>query len=584
MRTPEGNRSTRVRASARNVVTLAALATMLLACGGDDETYLVVTVDRRPAVHDITKLVVVLSNAGSMRTDSLTLSSAEFPVTFSISAPGRTGDIGIAIDGLDAMDTLQGRGFATAQLSEDTANVMLDSADFVVNALYANNQFLSNDFEAVGLQLAAISDGTWTAAFREDCTQCSILARRFDSTGKPVRSELAAGETQFPVNSPTTLTTSGSIPAVAAGLGASALTTLVIWDQFDGGGLGNVACRSFNDKGAAIPGQLPLVADSADVVTVSPLSNGNFVVTYQMFMTTNIVKAVIVKPDCTIVGNAYQLSTTSGSFGARRSHAAANGATIMYTWIVDGDVKMRTGSLAGLTGLTGEMALIAKTASQEVDHVRIAPWQSGFAVAVRWAAATGTGPGKLEVYRVSVTGALMGTPILITDKSGSDFASDKAFGLAQRSDGALMVAWHQCETGPGSCDVYGRILRPTGVPVGDPYVIATSTVSDQVNPSIIALDNMSFVAAWNDSSQLPPDPSGSSVRARILYPPYDDARGVQGATCGAAAPGAPSCGEGLACAMGSDNVQRCYVTCTPPSCPGGGTCSTVDAITSACTF
>jgi hypothetical protein len=216
--------------------------------------------------------------------------------------------------------------------------------------------------------------------------------------------------------------------------------------------------------------------------------------------------------------------------------------------------------------------------------VRIAPWGTGFAVATRWAASSGMGPGKIEVYRVSATGTLMGTPILITDKSGSDFASDKAFGIAQRSDGALMVVWHACETGPGSCEVYGRILRPTGVPVGSEFVIATSTGSDQVNPSIVALDSKSFVAAWNDSSGLEPDQSGSAVRARILYPVYDDARGVLGATCGASAPGAPTCGPGLACAMGTDGVQRCYATCTPPSCPGGGTCSTVDTLTSACTF
>ena len=99
-------------------------------------------------------------------------------------------------------------------LNELTAAVTLDSADFVVNTLYANNQFLSNDFEAVGLQLAALTNGTWTVAFRDDCSQCNVLARRYDATGLPVRSELAAGDTQFPVT--TTLTTSGAIPAVAA--------------------------------------------------------------------------------------------------------------------------------------------------------------------------------------------------------------------------------------------------------------------------------------------------------------------------------------------------------------------------------
>ena len=288
-------------------------------------------------------------------------------------------------------------------------------------------------------------------------------------------------------------------------------------------------------------------------------------------MTTQVVRRAIVRPDCTTLAAAITVSTASGSFGARRSHVASSGASVLYAWVVDGSVHMRYGTNDGtLTGT--ESTPIAATASLEVDHVRISPWGTGFAAAVRWAAPNGMGPGKIEVFRVPATGTspgTMGFPILITENSGSDFASDKAFGIAQRSDGALMVAWHQCATGALSCDVMGRILRPTGVPVGTEFNLATSTGSDQVNPSIAALDNMSFVAAWNDSSGNEPDSNGSAVRARILYPLYDDARGVLGATCGASAPGSPACGTGLACGMGSDMVQRCYQVCTPPSCPGG---------------
>jgi hypothetical protein len=564
-------------------LALATLAGMLSSagCGGDD-TYIIVTVDRRAAVHDVTKLAITLSNAGSMRTDSLDMRDKEFPVTFSVSAPGRTGALGIAIDGLDGDDVLQGRGASTTTTDADTAAVMLDSADFVVNALYAGNQFLSNDFEAVGLQLAALGNGTWTTAFREDCNPCNIIARRFSSQGKPVDSVLAAGDTQFNVS--TTLTTAGAIPAVAS----TPTTTLIVWDFFDTVGTGQgVACRALNETGGGTPGQLTLSTDSADVVTASPLSNGNFVVTWQSFITSmQVIRSVIVKPDCTTLAAPITVSTTSGMFGARRSHAASNGASVLYAWVVDGSVHMRYGTNAGpLTGT--ESTPIAATAALEVDHVRLAPWGSGFVAAVRWGAPNGMGPGKLEVYRIPATGGspvTMGTPVLITDKSGSDFASDKAFAVAERGDGALMVAWHMCTAGAGTCDVFGRILRPTGVPVGEELVLATTTGSDQINPSLAALDNTSFVAAWNDSSTAPPDPAGSAVRARILYPVYDDARGILGATCGASAPGAPDCGAGLACAMGSDSVQRCYQTCTPPSCPGGGTCSTVDTITSACTF
>lgn len=552
---------------------------VLAACGGD-ESYTIVTVNKRAAVHGPVKLEVTLSNAGSMRTDSLDIGSNEFPVTFSISAPGRIGDLGISIDALDATGALVGRGSGTTTVGAPAASVMLDSADFVVNALYANNQFLSNDFEAVGLQLAA-SNGTWTAVFREDCTQCTILARRFDSTGKPVRSALAAGDTQFLVNAPDLFTTNGSIPATASANGV----TIVVWDFFDT--VDGVSCRAIDEQGNATTDELAITNDTADVVTATGLSNGNFAVTWQTFVSPQyVVKGVIVTPACNTLQNMtpYTLSATGTS--ATRSHVASNGNTVLYAWVAGNEAHVRTGPLTGIP-LNPEIILVPRTSSMDVEHVRVAPWQDGFALAVRWASTMSTGPGKIEVYRVSTAGTmptLQGSPILITDKSGSDFASNQAFGIAQRSDGALMITWHACPTGPGSCDVYGRILRPTGVPVGEPFVIPTTTGSDQVRPSVVALDNTSFAVAWNDSSGIEPDQSGSAVRARILYPVYDDARSVIGAMCGASAPGAPSCGDGLACAMGSDAVQRCYATCTPPSCPGGGTCTKVDETTSACTF
>ena len=547
---------------------------------GEDESYVIVSVDRRPAVHDAASLKVTLSNSGSMRTDDLVLAGADFPLTFSVSAPGRTGDLGIAIDALDEFGRLVGRGAGRTTLDSDTATVVLDSADFVINSIPAGNQFLSNDFEAVGLQLAATASGNWMAVFRDECTNCNILGRRFDATGLPVDSTIAASDQQFPVS--TTLTTSGAIPTVAA----NGNTTLVFWDFFDTVGSGQgVACRTFNEQGAANPSQQTISTDTADVVTAAPLSNGNFVVTWQSIITTQVIRSIIVRPDCTtLTTQATTVSTNSGTFGARRSHVATNGTAILYTWIVDGNVHVRQGANNG-TLVGAEAIPIMKTAALEADHVRIAPWGTGFALAVCWGAPNSMGPGKIEVYRLTTTGAIMGTPTLISDKSGSDFASDKAFGIAQRSDGALMVAWHMCSTGgTGSCDVFGRVLRPTGVPVGEEAVIATSTGSDQINPSVIALDATSFVAAWNDSSGQEPDINGSAVRGRILYPVYDDARGVIGATCGPSAPGAPDCGEDLACGMGSDGVHRCFATCTPPACPGGGACTTVNGAQSACVF
>lgn len=505
----------------RPLFYLASLATLAAGCA--DDTFLVVTVDKRPAVHEATKLKVTLSNAGSMRTDDLELAGHDFPVTFSLSAPGRGGELGISVDALDSNGALVGRGAGQATLTSDSASVTLDSADFVVNTDVANNQFLTSDFEAVGLQLAATMNGTWMTTWRDDCTTCDIYGRRFDQTGLPVTSVLAASTNAFKVN--TTLTTAGAFPAIAS----SPTATLVFWDFQDTVGTAQgVACRVITDTGAGSPSQTSIALESADVVTAAPLRNGNFAVSWQTFQSAapamEVIHSQLVKPDCTTVSGTTNVTTISArqtqtSLGHYRSHVASVGNTILYVWVAEDAVNVRTATLGNTP--QAEIVLIPKTSQFIVDFVRVVPWGSGFALAVRWSSASGatTDPGKIEVYRLSEIGQIQGSPILVTDKSRTDFASDKSFGLAHGSNDSLMITWHVCETGAGSCEVYGRLLDPSGTPTSEAFVVPTSTGSDQINPSVAALPDGAFVVAWNDSSGLDPDRSGSAVRARIIYPP-----------------------------------------------------------------
>jgi len=556
---------------------MRALIVLLLVIGGcsEDPTYLIVEVGVRPSVHDVKKLKVTLSNAGSTRTDELDLSDKPFPVTFSIAATGRTGDLDIGVDGVDDAGALVGRGSSRTTIeSPDVTSVLLDPADFVVNSTFAGNQYLSTDFEAVGLQLATISSGVWTAVFRDDCSACDIYGRRFDATGAPVESVLAASNLEFKVSS--SPTTSLSFPAIAS----SGLNSIVAWDYFTMTNDG-VACRGINDMGQAASNEVSLSTDpNPDVVTVTALSANSFIVTWQTFMSSLLIRGLIVDKNCTPVAGpngTLPFAISTGTLAATRAHVAVNQTFVLYTWIVDNEVRFATANGTGPLNV-GAQPLVPRTATEDVDFVRVSPWGTGFAVAVRWSTRSTMGPGKIEVYRVMTNGQIVGKPILITDKAGSDFASDHAFGIAHAANDSILVVWHWCETGmAGSCDIYGRILLPNGAAVGNEFVINTSTNGDQINPSVISV-NDAFVAAWNDSSQIEPDRNGSAVRARVFYPLYDTARGVLGARCGSTAGGA-TCDDGLACATGTDAVARCYTSCTTAGmvCPNGGTCTMGDS-------
>jgi hypothetical protein len=155
--------------------------------------------------------------------------------------------------------------------------------------------------------------------------------------------------------------------------------------------------------------------------------------------------------------------------------------------------------------------------------VRAVPLGAGFAIIVRWSTVGGTttGPGRLELYRVTNTATIMGSPVLVSTRSGSDFESREGFGVAPRTDdGSFLVVWHTClDKGDGNgCGVFGRLFRATGDPAGDEFGLASTVINDQTRPSAAALPSGAFAVAWTDRSLAPPDTSGSAVRARIIYP------------------------------------------------------------------
>ncbi|HEY0251363.1 MAG TPA: hypothetical protein VGC41_07530 [Kofleriaceae bacterium] len=497
-------------------------AVLLLALFGacTDDAYLVVTVNARSTVHDVTKLAVTQMNNGTSRTDVLDVSGHEFPATFSISVAGRAGEIDLALEAKSADDTVVGVGSASAMLETKAADVQLDPADFVVNTDYAMDEFLTTDYETVGYQLSATSAGNWTAAFRSTCSDtCNVFGRTFGPDGLPVRTAAAAGTNAYTVTSATTQ--NGAFPALAS----NGTATLAVWDFSDTVGAGTgVACRGIDATGALTPGQLSLTTEAADTVTVAAIPNGNFAVSWQVYAPAHAIHTIIAKPDCTVSGAIAVVSNlATATDGPYRSSVAANGSTMLYAWISDDVVRVRPKSTALTTFSAAEAVLVAAPTGQTAQAVRVAPLgATDFAVAIRYIATNG-GPGQIVIAHVSSAGVLMGVPAVVTDKSGSDFTNGRrGFGIAHRADGVSLVVWGQCDDGSaGACDgrldVYGRTVDDTGTPQGAPFLIPTTTLGSQTDPSVIALPD-GFAVAWTDDSKVGVDTDGTAVRARVIYP------------------------------------------------------------------
>ncbi|MBA3817861.1 MAG: hypothetical protein H0X17_03145 [Deltaproteobacteria bacterium] len=491
------------------------------ACSDSPHDYVVVTIEARPAVLDASRMKVTLSNDSSTVSEDYTLGAKTFPVTLSVSATGRTGDLGIAVEAFDEDGMLVGRGASPSTVDAATATVMIDSVDFVVNTDFAEDQELSAFTGEHGFQVAAVADGTWMTSYRDACTTpCNVLGRRFDAAGRPVTSQLAAGTNAFALSSK--LTTNFSTPAVAA----TGTTMLAVWNAsvtVSGTTTYTIECRALNASGGASSGQLVIATDEfPNLVSATPLTNGNFAVVWDGRVTTNVIRSAVVKPDCTLLGGVLQTSTVAGVGTPRNSATTASGDRILYAWILDGTLRIRIANNAN-TFQTPDSQLAMNTATEQIKHARAAPLPGGnFAIFTRWSLITGnTGPGRIEMLRTNNAGTVMGTPILVSDRSGSDFGSSQSFGVAAKANGTMLVVWHACEErGDGNlCGVFGRLISPAGMPVGDVFSLATTTVGDQTGPSVAALPGEAWAVTWTDNSQVDPDRSGTAVRARVIYPP-----------------------------------------------------------------
>ncbi|HEX2686909.1 MAG TPA: hypothetical protein VHN14_09835 [Kofleriaceae bacterium] len=503
------------------------------ACTSSD-SYVVVTVDAHPAVHDAKTLTVMLSNAGTSRSDDLALHDPTFPVTFSISAPGRAGDLAITIDAKDDSGAVVGHGLASTTVTAPDAEVMLDSTDFVVNTDYAGDQFPADDAglydaDAGGFQVTALPDDTWTTVFRDGCTSgsCNVFARRFDKAGKPAQTLAAAGTNAFTVTSRPT--TSSSIPAIAS----SQATTLAVWNFSDVGTstTTGLACRTLDAGGNLGTSQLTIESTAnfsyKPGASLTPLGNGNFAVTWRVFNAAVIdeIHMAILKPDCTPLGVIPPVAAGAQvQDSLHRGSVASSADRVLIAWVTNGDLHTRMASNAGAFSTT-DTVLVPQVPPDEIKAARVVAASSGgFVVGARWGQKTGTtGPGRIELYRINSAGALVGSPTLVSDRTGGDDIPSASFTMASRSDGVVLVAWHACPPlGDDSmCGVFGRMYRDTGdsfTALTDPFVLPTTTLGDQKLPSVAALSD-AFVAVWSDASATAPDKAGLAVRARLIYPP-----------------------------------------------------------------
>lgn len=565
----------------------AAAAALLVACacGEDPRTVVFVTIDRRPTVHEVTRLRVAVRNEGAERAQEFPVAPHAFPLSLTVTPTGRTGDLELSVSALDADGALVARGARTVTIVPNERvdlDLVLDPEDFVLNGMAARTQWLTVRMELAGRQLAVRPDGAWMVAWENDCplSRCDILGRLFDGTTRPATNATNLNDLEFIVNQTTEFTIS---PAVAAGPEGF----LVAWI----GEMGHVKATALTaDGGHRAPTDTLVSADPA--AERSPVAigrpDGSWVVAWERPRaapaTGTDVRVRLLSPDATplangVTGDASDYSLSSALAGtATLPHLAPfPSGGFVATWTYQNEGETLTNIRARIYGGTGaptsqfDIPVTSySTGSADLPHVAVL---SDDAFVLAWWRDAGE-QQPLLLQRFDGSGKATGPAIEIVADTETFWPAPA---LAARRDGAgLGVAWADCgASGDGQgCGIRFRLFHASGLPVGEDVVVNTTIAGDQQAPSLAALGGDAFLVVWTDGSMAPPDTDGNGLRGRVIYPPLDRRDGAVGARCTLGDP--TSCGADLACSdVDSPGQPLCHPTCAAPDdtpCPGGGLC------------
>jgi|GEM_PF-5845059 len=576
---------------------ILCLAT-LLACGDDPTTVVVVRVDARSGITGISELVVEVSNDDAQISDSFAVSGKSFPLTFTVTPKGRSGQLGIAVRGRDAAGIERGRGAASTTIVEAgraDVDVLLDPSDFVVNTKITGSQRLTFVPEENAKQVALNpADGSFAVVFEDDCgmlSRCDIFMRLFNADGTPRVNQVNMDDTAFIANLTNDQTRLG--PAVAFNSGKY----FVVW-----GGADAIRGVMITADGAHATGSELEISSGAmqpGSASVAALAAGGFVVTWSEWSTLDIGNVVRGR-FYTSTGAALPnpITADDGPFpisidesvlysGTSAAGAASNRA-FAVVFRDDDNVFVRFFDEAGLPTTASEIALTnhATSAALLAPHV---VWSADRFI-VSWGVwdqnDADLDPGVLQLAQFAAPTGTRESPVVTLATADGSFFSFASPAVAVRNDGLLVACWHNCgAAGDGDgCGIKLQLLRSSGLRLGTARLINTTTVSAQVTPALAVRDD-AVIAAWTDSSQQAPDTSNDAVRARLVFVDAALNDGEIGARCGR--PEDAVCTDGLVCIAGSEGVPYCHVQCDPngpaPQCPAGGVCTTV-ADTSGCVF
>ena len=388
---------------------------------------------------------------------------------------------------------IAGQGFAktlTFTVRSETSADLNFSNDITVNTFTTNDQGYPST--------AMLSNGNYVIVWQsvgqggEDTSNHGIYGQIFSSTGTKVGSEFAvtsAGNGIDEIN-----------PRVAA-LNNSRFVVTYASSGVSGGSGYDVAFRIIEANGT-VGSEIRANSTTTDdqlAPAITTLTDGSFMIVWMDWY-----GAVTARQFNASNGSAVGSEISIDSTGYNPDIAAISTGSYVVGWADynTGEIKVKIGA-AGSTISTGIM-------SPYWDAPRITGLSNGFVVVSESQVDSST---QIDGRRYNNSGVLQGSTLRINaGTSGNRYTPS----IATLSGGGFIVVWY-ADTGDYSLGgVFGRRFNADGSAFdASDFEMNQHRRGDQFYPSVTAIPNNLFAAAWTDS---PTNYGTGDVETRVLLP------------------------------------------------------------------
>lgn len=295
---------------------------------------------------------------------------------------------------------------------------------------------------------------------------------------------------------------------------------VVSWTGINSKGLGSIYAQHFNATGAKISGQVLVntpLAGSAKDSDVSALSNGGYVVTWNVDQTSG-VKFSTHAQRLSVTGSKVGVDTMISSNKVYEQASSQVGMwnngflTVWESNNAQPPTANGYGIHAVLTSSTGvvssqDIRVNLTLLKDQLDpslatYARVNSVSTGFAVAFETPDASGSG----IVGRTFDATATGGTAEFQVNTTLAGDQRDPS--TAVLANGEVVISWTSTGQDGSGNGVYLQRFTSTGVKIGSEARVNTTTANDQGHPQIAGLKDGGFVVVWDSVGQ---DGSGNGI-------------------------------------------------------------------------